>query len=118
MANQHPAQQALYLSIVRGNLVLKPDPATCVAQVWQASQDLQPIFAGIDQLVGQNLRRVQSAMRRHRVGPHHFSGSTGYGHGDLGREAFDLVSWLLSPFAMLKTCPLVLVPGYAYSSDL
>lgn len=30
-------------------------------------------------------------MQRHRVGPHHFSGSTGYGHGDLGREAFDLV---------------------------
>lgn len=59
--------------------------------VWQASQDLQPIFAGIDQLVGQNLRRVQSAMRRHRIGPHHFSGSTGYGHGDLGREAFDQV---------------------------
>ena len=60
-------------------------------QVWQASQDLQPIFAGIDQLVGHNLRRVQSAMQRHRVGPHHFTGSTGYGHGDLGREAFDLV---------------------------
>lgn len=30
-------------------------------------------------------------MRRHRIGPHHFSGSTGYGHGDLGREAFDEV---------------------------
>lgn len=60
-------------------------------QVWQASQDLQPMFAGIDQLVGQNLRRVQSAMQRHRIGPHHFSGSTGYGHGDLGREAYDEV---------------------------
>ena len=60
-------------------------------QVWQASQDLQPRFAGIDQLVGQNLRRVQAAMQRHRIGPHHFSGSTGYGHGDLGREAYDEV---------------------------
>ena len=30
-------------------------------------------------------------MQRHRVGPHHFTGSTGYGHGDLGREAFDQV---------------------------
>ncbi|KAL0046989.1 hypothetical protein WJX82_003646 [Trebouxia sp. C0006] len=59
--------------------------------VWQASQDLQPMFAGIDQLVGQNLRRVQAAMQRHRIGPHHFSGSTGYGHGDLGREAYDEV---------------------------
>ena len=49
------------------------------------------MFAGIDQLVGSNLRRVQAAMRRARVGPHHFTGSTGYGHGDLGREAFDEV---------------------------
>lgn len=71
-----------------------PDTVVCIAQVWQASQDLQPSFAGIDQLVGQNIRRVQSAMRRHRIGPHHFSGSTGYGHGDLGREAFDSVSTL------------------------
>ncbi len=36
-----------------------------------------------------NLRRVQEAFRRARVGPHHFQGSTGYGHGDLGREALD-----------------------------
>ena len=63
----------------------------CMKQVWQSSQDLQPIFVGIDQLISQNLRRVQAAMQRHRIGPHHFSGSTGYGHGDLGREAFDLV---------------------------
>lgn len=73
-----------------------------MAQVWQASHHLQPIFAGIDQLISQNLRRVQSAMQRHRVGPHHFSGSTGYGHGDLGREAFDLVSSLLSPVVVVR----------------
>lgn len=66
-------------------------PGNAAELVWQASQNLQPIFAGIDQLVGRNLRRVQTAMRRHRIGPHHFSGSTGYGHGDLGREAFDEV---------------------------
>jgi hypothetical protein len=29
--------------------------------------------------------------RRARIGPHHFLGSTGYGHGDLGREALDQV---------------------------
>lgn len=66
-------------------------PPSSALQVWQASQDLQPVFAGIDQLVGINLRRVQSAMRRARIGPHHFAGSTGYGHGDLGREAFEEV---------------------------
>lgn len=78
------------------------DTVVCVAQVWQASQDIQPIFAGIDQLVGQNIRRVQSAMQKQRIGPHHFSGSTGYGHGDLGREAFDSVSALLSRLAAVR----------------
>jgi hypothetical protein len=32
--------------------------------------------------------------RRARIGPHHFLGSTGYGHGDLGREALDQVGLL------------------------
>lgn len=86
---RHSAQDFMLLE---DKLVLEANIAACMAQVWQASQELQPIFAGIDQLTGQNLRRVQSAMRRCRIGPHHFSGSTGYGHGDLGREAFDSVS--------------------------
>ena len=90
-----------------------------MAQVWQASQDLQPIFAGIDQLIGQNLRRVQSAMRRHRIGPHHFSGSTGYGHGDLGREAFDLVSSLPSSRVMVRQDMAMSFRPWSYnSSDL
>jgi cystathionine beta-lyase family protein involved in aluminum resistance len=41
--------------------------------------------------VGRNLRRVQAAMRAARLGPHHFAGSSGYGHGDLGRAAIDQV---------------------------
>ena len=64
-------------------------------QVWKSSQDLQATFASIDEIIGVNLRRVQTAMRQARIGPHHFSGSTGYGHGDLGREAFDQVRHLL-----------------------
>ncbi len=46
----------------------------------------------MDRRVAANLARVQAAFRRARVGPHHFAGSTGYGHGDLGREALDNVS--------------------------
>jgi len=38
-----------------------------------------------------NLSRCQRAFRDARVGPHHFAGSTGYGHGDQGREALDSV---------------------------
>jgi hypothetical protein len=50
------------------------------------------VFADIDALVGHSLRRVQAAFRRARIGPHHFGGSTGYGHGDMGRAALDQVS--------------------------
>ena len=60
-------------------------------QVQQCAAELQPVFASIDALVGHNLRRVQAALRRGRVGPHHFGGSTGYGHGDLGRATLDQV---------------------------
>ena len=62
-------------------------------QVWGAATDLQPtVFAAIDRLVASNLRKVQQAFREQRIGPHHFQGSTGYGHGDWGREALDNVS--------------------------
>ena len=60
-------------------------------QVWNAAADLQVEFTNIDHLVAHNLRRVQAAMRRARLGPQHFSGSTGYGHGDLGRAVLDEV---------------------------
>ena len=56
-----------------------------------AEQELLPIFSEIDNSVKQNLRRVIDAFRHHRVGVHHFSGVTGYGHDDLGRETLDKV---------------------------
>eukprot|EP00983_Pelagomonas_calceolata_P052153 1142707-Pelagomonas_calceolata.AAC.7 len=60
-------------------------------QVWEAAEHLQDthIFSAIDRLVAHNLRKVQAAFREHRVGPQHFQGSTGYGHGDWGRETLD-----------------------------
>jgi cystathionine beta-lyase family protein involved in aluminum resistance len=64
----------------------------CLVQVWGCATDLQPLFGQIDARVAENLARVQAAFKRNRIGPHHFQGSTGYGHGDLGREALDNVS--------------------------
>ncbi len=63
------------------------------AQTWiqQAEQSLHPTFQAIDQTVRLTLARVLQAFRSHRVGTHHFSGVTGYGHGDLGREVLDQV---------------------------
>jgi cystathionine beta-lyase family protein involved in aluminum resistance len=56
-----------------------------------AETALLPIFNGIDGQVKGNIRRVLDIYRRHRVGVHHFSSVTGYGHDDLGRETLDRV---------------------------
>ena len=57
----------------------------------EAENALFPIFSGIDAQVKQNLQRVLNAFRNHRVGVHHFSSVSGYGHDDLGRETLDRV---------------------------
>lgn len=57
--------------------------------MWQAADDLTPLFAEIDRRTSLNIRKVQAAFRANRIGPHHYQGSTGYGHGDMGREALD-----------------------------
>jgi len=56
-----------------------------------AQQALFQIFTGIDLQVKHNLSRVLTTMRHHRIGPHHFTGVSGYGHDDLGRDTLDRV---------------------------
>lgn len=55
----------------------------------EAEQKLLPTFAQIDQQVKQNLQKILTAFRDNKVGVHHFSSVTGYGHDDLGREVLD-----------------------------
>jgi hypothetical protein len=56
----------------------------------EAVTRLRPDFEEVDQKVAVNLRRVLEAYREARVGSHHLTGSTGYGHADAGgREALD-----------------------------
>lgn len=62
-----------------------------VEELQAAQQALSQIFAGIDTQVKENLRRVLGAFQRHNVGVHHFSGVSGYGHDDLGRQTLDRV---------------------------
>ncbi|HIK12104.1 MAG TPA: methionine gamma-lyase family protein [Oscillatoriaceae cyanobacterium M33_DOE_052] len=57
----------------------------------EAEKALLPIFTGIDATVKQNLQRVLEAFQNQRLGVQHFSGVTGYGHDDLGRETLDRV---------------------------
>lgn len=56
-----------------------------------SEQTLLPIFYGIDLQVKKNLERVLAAFRQFRVGSHHFSSVSGYGHSDLGRQTLDQV---------------------------
>lgn len=57
----------------------------------ETEQALSLIFSGIDSQVKKNLHRVLVAFRQHKVGAHHFSSVSGYGHGDLGRDVLDQV---------------------------
>ncbi|XP_024396260.1 uncharacterized protein [Physcomitrium patens] len=60
-------------------------------EVAEAARVLLPEFMEIDGLVATNINRVLNAFSNARVGSHHFSGTTGYGHNDAGgREALDL----------------------------
>ncbi|MEO1132834.1 MAG: methionine gamma-lyase family protein, partial [Cyanobacteria bacterium J06639_1] len=55
------------------------------------SDRLNHTFTAIDRRVRANLERVLAAMKGHKVGAHHFSGVTGYGYDDMGRDTLDRV---------------------------
>lgn len=59
--------------------------------LFDAEKAVQPIFSSIDTQVKQNLRKVLRAFSDHRVGSHHFTSVSGYGHDDLGRQVLDQV---------------------------
>ena len=56
-----------------------------------AEKDLAPVFAKIDKISEENTNRVLDAFRRHRVNEAMFAGTTGYGYGDIGREALEAI---------------------------
>ena len=49
------------------------------------------LFYQIDTQVKRNLATVLAAFKAHKVGAHHFSSVSGYGHDDLGRDVLDRV---------------------------
>ncbi|MDJ0725908.1 MAG: methionine gamma-lyase family protein [Prochloraceae cyanobacterium] len=57
----------------------------------KAQKALFPIFSEIDTKVKKNLQKTLQAYRIERVGVHHFTSVSGYGHDDLGRETLDRV---------------------------
>lgn len=57
----------------------------------RAEQVIEGKIKEIDRIVDQNQWKVIRAFQNHKVSDYHFSGSTGYGYNDRGREVLDLV---------------------------
>jgi len=57
----------------------------------QASGDAEKVFRAIDKTSQSNTQKVVEAFQRHRVSDNCFSGTTGYGYNDKGRETLDKV---------------------------
>ena len=57
----------------------------------EAEASLAPRWSRFAAIARANTAKVLDAFREARIGDHHFAGTTGYGHDDLGREALETV---------------------------
>ena len=57
-----------------------------------AERELAPVFWRIDDVASENTERVLDAFREERVSEAMFAASTGYGYGDVGRDAIDRIA--------------------------
>ena len=71
--------------------------------VQKAEDECASSFARIDEIERINTRKVLRAFQEHRISYRHFSGSTGYGYEDIGRDN------LSSMFAQVLGCEAALV---------
>lgn len=61
------------------------------ALIEEAEALAEPKLKQIDKRIDHNQWKVIRAFQKHKVSDYHFSGSTGYGYNDRGREVLDLV---------------------------
>lgn len=70
-------------------------PLQISERVWalgtQAQKELVQEFSHIDSIAEENTHHVLSAFQNHRVAEGYFSGTTGYGYDDLGRNKLDQI---------------------------
>ncbi len=55
----------------------------------QANQELEGVFKQLDEIEEGNTQKVLKAFQKNKISEAHLSGTTGYGYGDLGREAIE-----------------------------
>jgi len=61
-------------------------------QLLQATEEeVSEAFVEVERIGERNQWKVIQAFQKHKVSDYHFSGSTGYGYNDRGREVLDLV---------------------------
>ena len=57
----------------------------------EVEASLKERFAALDETAEYNQLKVLTAMQKNRVAEAHFSGSTGYGYNDMGRETLEQI---------------------------
>ena len=57
----------------------------------EIEEKLEPVFKNIDEICYQNSQKVLEAFWQVNIGEQHFNEKTGYGYGDLGRDALERV---------------------------
>ena len=66
-------------------------PDEVIALCAEAEGSLEEVFRRTDEIAELNQLKVLNAMREHHVGEAHMTGTTGYGHNDLGRDTLEAV---------------------------
>ena len=57
----------------------------------ESKKDLQAIYSDLDEIEIKNTEKVLEAFKKNKISEAHLNGTTGYGYGDLGREAIENV---------------------------
>ena len=57
----------------------------------EIEEKLEPVLKNIDEICCQNSQKVLEAFWQENIGEQHFNATTGYGYGDLGRDALERV---------------------------
>ena len=55
----------------------------------QSEKELQEIYNDLDNIELKNTKKVLDAFKKYKISEAHLNGTTGYGYGDLGREAIE-----------------------------
>ena len=57
----------------------------------KCEKDLEPMFKSVDEIAEFNSIKVLMAFQKYNLSDMHFNGTTGYGHGDIGRDTIEKI---------------------------